>query len=186
MGFRIDADPPSINPAGLEIADLAAGNPDWFLLTATFVAGKHCVRRLAFDLLRQQIAFYLPLVKAKRLIPSTGERRPYLKPLFGPYIFIAAGPGQFPESKYLETSQHVVEDWKLIPQLAKLKQGIDAGDIRSLADLRAGCVARVKSGPFKDILGKVDRIDYEKECAFILGLVPNAETEIELERLEAI
>ena len=185
QNFRINDTPPSIYPEGADICDLAAVASSWFLFRATYIAKNPCTKRLALHLRAQDINYYLPLVQSVKKL-NNGERRISLKPLFGPYLFAALRPGQFAQSDYIDEAKAIAEDWKLVPQLTKLKDGIDAGLIRSLADLKPGSPVRIKSGGFKGRDGTIDAIDYGRDCAFIMGLVPGILVEIEIPALEAV
>jgi transcription antitermination factor NusG len=176
--MRIETNPPSIYPQGSEIADLAATGVTWFLFTAKYQS----TARLAFDLFAQRINFYLPLVRSTKTLPN-GERA--MKPLLGRYIFVALRPDQFANSSHIDRTKFIADDWQLLPALANLKAKIDSGEVRSLYDLKKGDLCRIKKDVYRDKTFRVNRIDKEKGIAYLLGLVGDFETEVDMALVEA-
>jgi hypothetical protein len=166
--------------SGCEIADLAANEAVWYIGRCKSRAEK----RLAFDLMRRGIPYYLPIIK-KRAKASNRQWRTTLLPLFPTFIFIAVDPGRILNpNEYLSYAFRVREDWKLVKELTDLKAEIDAGRLSCLQQLREGQRYRVTDGAFRDCEGELDHVDYRGRFGFLRTFL--GELRIEAEALELV
>jgi transcriptional antiterminator RfaH len=116
-------------------------------------------KSLARDLVRREIAFYLPLV-ARRLLVRSRPVHSYV-PLFSGYVFVYGSDVDRVRSLATNRIAQILaccDGAQLFRDLKNIQRLIEAGvPLTVEAKLQPGDYFRIRSGPFRDLEGVVDR-----------------------------
>lgn len=151
--IRLKDNPPMSWPTAISLVDVS---DRW--------AAAYCKPRqekaLAWDLMRLQINYFLPMVL--RETSSGGRRRRNMYPLFPSYVFFAGDEQQ--RLRVLKTERVVrlidvadVEQSQFRKELSSLEKAIECcpGSIELYPRIVPGAVVRIVTGPMKNVEGVV-------------------------------
>jgi hypothetical protein len=117
-------------------------------------------KALAWDLLRQEVTYFLPMVL--RETSSGGRRRRNMYPLFPSYLFFAGGDHERLQVLKTERAVRIVdisdaEQTRFRQEITSLQQALVyfPESIELYPRLVPGARARITAGPMKDVEGVV-------------------------------
>lgn len=151
--LKLASNPPMMFPAGASPAEIAAR---W---TVAYCKPRQ-EKALAWDLVRKQVTYFLPMVL--RETSSGGRRRRNLYPLFPSYIFLAGDEAE--RLAVLKTDRTVrlieiseAEQPRFRREIAALDMAVEHApkSLELYPRLVPGALVRITAGPMKDIEGVV-------------------------------
>jgi transcription antitermination factor NusG len=151
--IRLEDNPPMSWPVGISVAEITG---HW---TAAYCKPRQ-EKALAWDLLRREVSYFLPLVL--RETSSGGRRRRNMYPLFPSYMFFAGGEQE--RLRVLRTDRVVrlveiadVAQPQFRQEITSLEKAIEfaPNTIELYPRLVPGTLVRIAGGPMKDVEGIV-------------------------------
>ncbi|MEM1211375.1 MAG: transcription termination/antitermination NusG family protein [Planctomycetota bacterium] len=146
-------------------------------------------KALAWDLHRQGIGYYLPMLMRESI--SGGRKRRQLQPLFTSYVFFTGG--ELERYHALTTNRvaniiPVSERERFVLEIAAIECAIDSGQVlRLYQSVEVGDRCRVTRGPMAGHEGRVVRVDGIDRVVLFIGILGRgAELEIHGDHLERL
>jgi transcription antitermination factor NusG len=152
--LKLSENPPTIWPAVDSLASLG----DRWMVAHTKA---RCEKALAWDLLRQEVAYFLPMME--RISISGGRKRHVVLPLFPSYIFIcgndddrytALATNHVCQVIEVADTQRLIRELSAVERVTKCRAELDL-----YPSLPVGQQCRITAGPFSGLEGTVVRRD---------------------------
>ncbi|HUU23354.1 MAG TPA: transcription termination/antitermination NusG family protein [Phycisphaerae bacterium] len=180
--LKLSENPPVLSPEHESVS--AIGGRWWVAHTKA-----RFEKSFAWDLLREGIAYFLPMVERVRV--SGGRKRRMLMPLFPSYVFLCGDE----EDRYTAMTTHrlcqtleVPDQPGLVADLASLEKALAGkAELDPYPHTAVGQRCRVSAGPFRGLEGVViHRNRVAKVVLEVRMLGQGAVMEIEADLLEAV
>lgn len=180
--LKLTDNPPILPPQVKSLRELTG--PWWIGHTKS-----RCEKAFAWDLLRREVHYFLPLVE--RTTVSSGKKRRGMMPLFSSYVFFCGDEN----ARYTAlTTGHlcqvlrVVDGSRLIEELGAIETALLAGaPLDPYPNLEPGRRCRIKTGAFRGLEGIViERHAKHRFVLFVSILQQGASLEIDADLLEPI
>jgi transcription antitermination factor NusG len=146
-------------------------------------------KALAWDLLRHDAAYYLPLIR--RTLFSGGRRRKSLVPLFASYVFVNGD--ERARYRALQTNRvcsviPIDDQTQFLTELSAIERVLTTdASLDPVPFAVVGKLVRVARGPFKGLVGRVIRRDNIVRLVMSVSILSRgAEMDIDADVLEAM
>lgn len=180
--LKFSDNPPLLAPGADAVAQVAG---TWWIAHTK----ARCEKALAWDLLKQRVAYFLPMVERVKF--SGGRKRRMLMPLFPSYLFFAGSPQVRADAFRTDRVANVIpvtDQARLVTELSGVELALAANaelDLYPFAAVGRRC--RVIAGPFMGIEGiVVERKERARLVLQVSMLGQGAALEIDLDLLEPV
>ena len=174
---------PPIRPNG--VGTIAQFKSQWWVAHTK----PRCEKAFAWDLVRQEINFFIPMVERVKFV--SGKKRRVVQPLFSSYVFFNGDDDarhQAMETKRLCQIIPVFQQNQLVEELVCLERTLVEGvqiDCYPFAAMGSRC--RIKAGPLQGIEGVV--VDRGRSARLVLKVTilgQGASFEVDADLLEPV
>ena len=180
--LKLSENPPMLHPPVASVRDLAGR---WWVAHTK----ARFEKAFAWDLLRREIGYYLPLLERVRI--SSGKKRRVLMPIFPSYVFFCGNEDT--RQTALATNRicqaiDVADQRRMIEELSAIEMALAGkAELDPYPFAAEGKRCRVKAGPFQGLEGVVaHRANVTRLVLQVSILGQGAAMEIDADLLEGI